>query len=69
MPVYQETKVDIGTVREYVEDIDFPTSKEEIIAMAEMSGATVDTLATLRELPDMPYRAAEDLDMALMELY
>jgi hypothetical protein len=50
-----------GDLQKYVEDIDFPASKEQIIDQLQRSGAKDDIIAKVRELGQEQFKDQGDL--------
>ena len=52
---------EMGDLKQYVEGIDFPASKEEIIDHLQRSGAKEDIIAKVREVGQEQFRDQGDL--------
>jgi hypothetical protein len=52
-------------MQKYLKGVDYPASKEDLIANAEREGADEDIRTTLEQLPDEEYRTPADVSQAL----
>lgn len=52
---------EIGDLKQYVEGIDFPASKEQIIEQLQRSGAQEDIIAKVREVGQEQFKDQGDL--------
>jgi hypothetical protein len=57
---------EIGDLRQYVEGIDFPASKEQIIDQLQQSGAKEDVIAKVREVGQDQFKDQGDLLSSFM---
>ncbi len=48
-------------VQDYLEDIDFPTTKSELIEALKMKGVREDIRQTFESLPEKTYETIEDI--------
>ena len=57
---------EMGNLKQYVEGIDFPASKDQIIAQLRANGAQEDLLAKLREVGQDHFKSQSDLLSSFM---
>jgi hypothetical protein len=52
-------------IQKFLKGVDYPASKEDLLANAERNGADEDVRATLEQLPDEEYETPADVSQAL----
>ena len=52
-------------VQKFLKDVDYPASKETLLAKADEQGADPDVRAWLEQLPDQKFEAPVDVSQAL----
>jgi hypothetical protein len=52
-------------IQKFLKGVDYPASKEDLLANAERNGADEDVRATLAQLPDEEYETPADVSQAL----
>ena len=52
-------------IQKFLKGVDYPASKEDLLANAERNGADEDVRATLAQLPDEDYETPADVSQAL----
>jgi hypothetical protein len=57
---------EMGDLREYVDEISFPASKDEVIAQLERSGAQEDIIAKVRDVAQNHFKGEGDLISSFM---
>lgn len=57
----------IDIVNDYLDDLPYPATREDIINFARNQGAEVDVIDTLDQLPDQDYETPADVEAALGE--
>lgn len=58
---------ELGWLREYLSDLDYPLSREDLIRLAEEQGAGTETLDALRSLP-AAFSSFDELALAVDHL-
>jgi hypothetical protein len=53
------------SVREALEDTEYPAEKRDLVKHAKMHGASKDVLDDIKNLPDKVYTSASDVNKAL----
>lgn len=56
-------------VQNFLKDVDYPATKETLLAKAEAMGAEADIRAWLERLPDQKFEAPVDISQALGDLH
>ncbi|GGK99150.1 hypothetical protein JOE58_002879 [Curtobacterium luteum] len=54
-------------IQKYLSGIDYPASKDDIVATAEREGATGDALDALKDIPDGEYDAPTAVSSAISD--
>ncbi|MFJ4220172.1 DUF2795 domain-containing protein [Curtobacterium luteum] len=54
-------------IQKYLSGIDYPASKDDIVATAEREGATGDALEALKNIPDGEYDAPTAVSSAISD--
>jgi len=55
-------------LQKHLKGVDYPASKEDLIAHAKKQGADEDALSTLQQLPDEQYETPADVSKAVGEI-
>jgi hypothetical protein len=59
---------DMNLVNEYIDDLPYPATKDDIVEFARSQGADMDVTDTLDQLPNQDYETPADVEAALGEL-
>lgn len=58
----------LGQLQEYLDGLDYPVSKEDLVRRAQESGASTEILQMLRSLPAEYFTSPGELSTALTEM-
>lgn len=61
-------RVDPEEIMEYLDEVEYPTSRDELVEAAEDSGAEDEVIAILNTLPDNEYTNSQEVSKALAQV-
>lgn len=53
--IYPMASINLGQIHQYLQGLEFPADKDEIVSNATERGAGEDVLSAFREMPDKSY--------------
>lgn len=59
---------DMDMINDYIDDLPYPATKEEVLDFARSQGADMDVMDTLDQLDDQEYETPADVEAALGEV-